>query len=630
MSVYTGWSFTKLKLLAVVYFPTEPGVENTEYVPIPMDISQVVITYRINEIPTCQMQVAIGREMITLTPATIHSVINNMKTMMPVRIFAQIIEFASSYGLPVDQWPSGWFMIFEGRTTGAGFDKTQDGSAQFTINITHWLADLNFSSALSRSTHFLTPNQLSNSVAFMMGAGNQRPDFIANQAAKDFFGPDTVGRDFWADTPNNEGGLHQWLLTLTEQDMLFLPDLPELAEEERGTNFEARNALNRFEPAAYCNNNDDDDDNNNNCSYKYGVPLNLDAVQALGIDEAIQNIGEDISLLTFDSVASVTIWDKLVGSFGVDYQFAVIPLTNTALVVPFTPGLRSYYTTIYAEEYKTISLQGELPRPLRGVGVFTQMGSFTGVLNNINPGEVVNDDTIGGYYENEEYKGGLILFKSMAKWLNNVFASNRAIFAAAPDDIKGDMADPGEGEDPELKGPVEIQEDIKPLWDEYARAIYLQEVLRGRQGTITGKIRFDIAPGSSVRIITSEEKFVSKTLGLAGLTELFGMVVGLTTVLNAEAATGYTSMNIAHIRSSEENQSDATSTDRHPLWGTIWKGAPLIEHEAFEIAQDQFGEDIEEMGGEGDAEGDGDRPVEDVEQPDFAGGNEELPDFSLA
>ena len=64
----------------------------------------------------------------------------------------------------------------------------------------------------------------------------------------------------------------------------------------------------------------------------------------------------------------------------------------------------------------------------------------------------------------------------------------------------------------ELDRKIEKLEETVQIQDAYAETLYMHEVLKSRQGTLTGPVRFDIALGSKVRIEAAEDKFVQRLL----------------------------------------------------------------------------------------------------------------------
>src|SRR5208282_4518513 len=102
---------------------------------------------------------------------------------------------------------------------------------------------------------------------------------------------------------------------------------------------------------------------------------------------------------------------------------------------------------------------------------------------------------------------------------------------AAPQGIRGNMAVGPAGVAPALPQPIQLLTDAGTLWDNYAKAMYISSVFAGRRGSIEGKLRLDIAPGSTIEVIIDEEKWVAQSLGQLPFQSIYALVVGVTVFL---------------------------------------------------------------------------------------------------
>ncbi len=554
----TTYSSSRLRAIAVVWL-----VVDGQFVPVPIPVAGFQLSGGVNEIPGATLTVGVGREANTGFPSNIHYLADFMKMQLPIQLYVAGVETGNSWGFPLEPWPAVPFLVFEGYTTGVGFTKSRSGSAGYTISAQHWLADMNATSSLSGSTASLSPGQLSSAAAFFDGTGLEA-SFSSQTMAADYFTTARAGEDFWGLS------LAPWLQNLCNRDILTDPDDPLLAVG--GSNVDALRALQRFEPFAPSFPGD--------TGYRFGVPLRMDAADVLESDEALTAIVDDVCLETFDSMASTTLWDKLVGQFAASYQFAVIPLVQSALVVPLCPGLRGVWQVIYPEEYDTISTSGDTPRVARGVRLFAGAGSQTGAIG-LQQGEAGDPETIGGRYDNPNIPFGTVSFRNGPRWLSAMAApAAYGDDALAPGGVVGTALYPGAGAVPTQDRPGLVRQRGRSLFDLFAHSLYLGDATRGRSGTITGKLRFDIAPGSSVAIVLSEEKFVKRYTGRPNGVA-YGTVRRVSHVMNAESKQAATVFDIGWLRSEEENVQDGMSTDGHPFWSEQWLGAPFVEMAEF-------------------------------------------------
>lgn len=567
-----NWNFQKFKIWAILYFRLAPG----RYLPIGLDLTSVEMTYKINEIPSAQMQVAVGRQTMTLLAANIHHIVDMLQVSMPVQIWMQAVDLANSVGFNVAPWPAEPFVIFEGMTTGVGIIKSRDGKMVISISASHWLSNLNFSSALSRSSHRSNPSHFYSTAGMALGAGaTGNPAWVSQGLGASFFTGDVIDTDIWSGGGPG-AGLLQFLVRICWQDSFFAPEIGKLPGQD--LNIEALDALMRFEPWIST------PLNSQNWVYRFGVPLALRREQFVNFVDLDSAISHDIIREVFLDQHQTTIWDKL-QSLKSDFLFAVVPMVDRALVVPALAGLVFHWQTIFAEDYESIRLTGELPRAVRGVALLLHgpMSEAGGYGHNPGTGQL-GTPKIGAYYENPRMREGMIVMKRGPSWLSIAQPSeSNVVDSTQPYDVIANAINPGVGLPPTAVNPVIAQKLVSGVAAEYARALYVEEALRWRTGIITGRPRFDIAPGSIVRFVYSADKFVSGQVpgGIADQSLMMGMVIGIT--LSFDAMEGRCGSNIllGHIRTQWEHLDPSYSVAFHPIWRFAWTGAPLHPHPAF-------------------------------------------------
>jgi hypothetical protein len=582
------WAFVEIPLVAglkydpkfTVKYPMKPPAQGYNYSEtVHLDVISFQSDWDLNAIPSGSIQVAVGRRCDNPDiVSAIHSLVDNMKLMLRCQVWMHAEERSNDYrdGLALDEWPAEPFVCFDGYVGGTGFRQSRSASgneAGFRLDLLHWLADLNFSSSLSRTSHQLNPAQYSFPAAFSSGTGIL-PKFVSSTMAAHHFLTSKVSTDFWGVS------LMPWMKELCRSDRFNAVEVPLVAADPiRGQNYEALRALNRIEPFNITH----DPAAGAIPAYTFGVPLQM-SLGTLSADAAARSLASSVSRETVDSMASNTLWEKLVSQYGPNYLFSLVPMVDRALIVPFIPGLRTWWKTILAEEHDAVDLSAKLPRALRGVGLFTGRGSSTGAVAT-RPGTTPVADAIvhkiGGYYENDEQRGGQIILKRGPDWLTNVAVPYLyGSASAAPSAVKSTATSPGVGAPSAASTPAELQIAAAPLWQRYAQALYNVEVLKGRGGTIRSRLRFDIAPGSSVQVITAKERFVSAKLKSPSTEVCYGSVIRVSIVANSESMQAGTIFHVGYNRSANENISPSFSTYRHPLWSNVWEGAPLIGNHA--------------------------------------------------
>ena len=105
----------------------------------------------------------------------------------------------------------------------------------------------------------------------------------------------------------------------------------------------------------------------------------------------------------------------------------------------------------------------------------------------------------------------------------------------------------------------------------FAEHFYKSEFLSQRYGELSGKLRFDIAPGSIVKIELPTAEIESDGAMIAAVTQV-------SYAINAERALAGTSFGLSYIRTEDEDK-DTTlvSQEYAPLYGegNKWPGGPL-------------------------------------------------------
>jgi hypothetical protein len=279
---------------------------------------------------------------------------------------------------------------------------------------------------------------------------------------------------------------------------------------------------------------------------------------------------------TVASYANVSFWDKLVGQFCPMFGMAIVPMVDTAIVIADTPVLSTDgWAVLEAEDYDALEMTAELHRPLRSVGVMA-MGEG-GTMSGVELRDVLQG--IGGCYAEDSVApgDGTVLFVSAPYWLRSLrtlpFYSSitQGLHNGVP--IRTTTTPGGiilrPPDQPGALGTL-----VNKLYENYAHEVYVNQMLRGRDGILSGKLRFDIAPGSIIQLNGTPEQFIGPGQDDLGVT-MFGCVQRVTIAINAEAGMAGTTFKLSHTRTSAENQLPRTSVTEHPLFGNSIHGDGL-------------------------------------------------------
>jgi len=528
---------------------------------VTVDVAQFQCSYSMNTIPKASCTLAAGQEVTTGGVSTAHA----LTTLLQQTWTEVYVEVAGASGLaaPYAATPSGTntYLLFAGWATGTGYSHTYGGLG-ISLEITHWLAALTFSSALAESSHPQNPSQFTFNAAIHPagGGGGAGGHFVGETVASPFFTAAAIQNDFWNDV------LLPWLQNWTAVDRFNVQQFGwQKNDSQTG---QAATALGLFT----------------------GDQLPFDP--AGGDAELIAAaMAQDVGMATMTpsdpaghmrALAHTTIWEKLVGELAPAYMFSVIPLPNRALVVPFIPGLREYWDpwgtewTIPGRDIASININAHVPRPLCAFGIYAGHGARAGLHGEPDGDFPKGQQSIGGWFGPRT--DGVVIIKPAPRYLSHLFMPSRA--AADSTAIKANaqrsnaFAFPGNCAAPVERQPRPVKEESFGVMDKLAQALYANETLRDRAGKITGPLRFDIAPGTTAKFEGTSGTFA---LGSAPIGEVkFGTIFRVGFSLNAQQGSASTSFDLVHIRSALENTLDETSVERHPLYDRKWKGAQFI------------------------------------------------------
>lgn len=554
-------------------------------------------TFAMNRIPMASAAIAVGREAHSLRTALIHSRPDAFRQMYRARVTLNPIgQWSASDQNPNDTILSGrWTKagpqrIFDGYVTGTGYRKSR-GTLQMTVQLIHWLSDLSFSSIFSNQSHPANPADLTFSTIYtqVTAAGTALGSaFIGAHGYTNDFTSLNIQSDLWSKA------LAETFCKIGDRDLIQLGSPLVCGGLDQRNDF-SLSALSRIEGSFSCR--------AAGAENRWHIPLTL---TGLGGNEGLvaQAISQYVGQQTLRSWWSTTLWDKLVNDLGPAFMFHIVPRVETAVIAPFVAGLRgtgsvNRWAKIKSEDVSRMYLQGYVRRPLRGVGIFAGRDSNTTAMNP-DGRNIASFNGVGGCYIPDENARGMIILKRAPGWMatlpNFTTGPSQSVMGRAgpgapaaatnsattpPDDITGLLPNQSSGD-------AAIQ--TRGFHDRMAQYLYMMEILRGRVGTIAGKFRLDIAPGSTVFIEDIGEQII-EAAAAAGLTvapvdlaspDIYATVKTVQFGLDAESGQAMTAFELAHIRNAEENADDRTSIPSHPLYlGQEYWGAPLVDEYTF-------------------------------------------------
>jgi hypothetical protein len=522
------------------------------------EIVAISASFPLNTIPTASITLAVG--MRAGSPgkfASIHMVKTILQPRAPVTVFLTITPTAGKK----DKTESGEIKIFEGFLASMGYQRSHN-SANYVINVVHWLDDLNNSSMLNGKWFPNAPFLMAQNAAFQALQTNEGsvwspvPVIDANE---DIITETNISQNLWGDVikPIFEEMANWDTPSADPNDASIKPN--------RG----AQAALARIPAEA-----------------PSSVPgentkLSLD-ISGVGLN-AEHSIRQALTKDAVESFAYTTFWSTLAGDYASQFLFAVSPCIDKAYVVPFFGGLKFSgrpELTIEADDYSYANFNATMHQIIESVTVFWP-GQMDPMLHL--GGEVTASDRFAlpaGQWPPTEIAQkpwqGLKLFKDLPSWLANTSPWPIMCGPTTGEGGKrpGDCLAPQTGESQLPAGwkkPDELANEMSDqICTRFAKHFYHTEFLSQRYGELSGKLRFDIAPGSIVKI-----KLPDTELGEVG--HMVAAVTKVSYAINAERALAGTSFDLSYIRTDDEdNRQDKITQTSSPLYsGAKWSGYTL-------------------------------------------------------
>ncbi|MHA2068566.1 MAG: hypothetical protein ACXABY_29745, partial [Candidatus Thorarchaeota archaeon] len=473
-----------------------------------------------------------------------------------------------------NNWPEGEMTIFRGYFNGFAYRKVQN-KVQAVVHLVHWLSDLEFSSMVSRAMHPSTPAELiykANTQVLGSGTTAKGPQNFAERVG--VAGQDLLTTDLWSAIKTVLCGVAG-----AKFPEVKAPD-GSCGGVKQESNSEAKAALVLMEDqaAADCQFQQDTEGNGD----KLGVPLTFEPEFPVTF---AKRVAETLGAEGLKNYVQNSFWGVLVNQFSTKFRFAIAPLPGRALVVPFQAGSRpTWEKTLRPQEYAFIDFNAHFERPMQSMNIYGGYQGRTFAKPYGKQGDIKQKGMFGCYKpEDSEFANrGAARFVQAPMWLLNPLSGQ---YAGGTTGVK-DVMPQASGTQPDIKttppedpAPNDLRLKYTDMWNSYAQSLYVQGSLAGRQGAVTGKLRFDIAPGSTVLLEQQPERFIGAEDELAA--PLVGHVMRVTFNINSESRNASTSFKLAFMRTEAENEKDRLSVDKNPLYSQPWVGAPLIPEYKF-------------------------------------------------
>jgi hypothetical protein len=534
---------------------------------IPM--SQFSMSYGLNDIPRATALVALGRNARTGVQSPIYSQVNVIKQMAPVRVFVrgELGDWSpqgnngAKESFPVVNDAT----IFIGYVAGMSYRRSS-GRISLVLNLVGQLIDLALSSGGSKDVVPGAPNDLMLSV-YAEGAG------AAGTAAEKFTEDLPVGMQ----TDFSKGVLK--VLDEVSQKNQVQSHNHEFWCGNNPAGAPINNTETNGRAAAVINGNGGKWQGISNLAkgtdvdkYVKDYPLKI---QSNGYEKAATFIGNQVAA----SLASNSMWGMLIGSILPNFGCGIVPWASGAIVAPILTMASDAQIIIKAEEYVDFDLTTQSQRPLYGVGV---LGNYQmGTINKAEDAKLCAGAIfVAKSQEGDPFNDGMWLFVNAPAWIDD-WANFDPEAATGDADINKTLNQPSHdatgADKPAIKRePGTEVVEWNNVMQQYARMMYAVNALAGREGTVVGKLRFDIAPGTTVMIQARGDTYLSEGVDTLA-TDLYGFVAKVHISINAEQASATTAFEVTNLRTAKENESQRFSMIEHPFFmENYFKYAPLV------------------------------------------------------
>jgi hypothetical protein len=514
--------------------------------------------FELNNIPAGTVAIPVGYALDDGTPSKIMSTFNKFVAKQKIAIYLKIETDTKTYGDGLGAFQGADpVRIFRGYVTGAILRRTAT-SLHIVVHFSHWLSDLNNSSILSGSSHVSNPFALYDEGAEIFLAGNgtnsgggggtDACQFDSAEAAWSILnvGADNLtggGEDLW------EVAIKPFLRCIVLADSMA-PDL------------------------AVCFNTDE---------AKQKRLAALDAIKTGGLvfkqdtglieltSEAVEHLRRGIS----NTDANSSIWGTIIGNWCSDFFFAICPCVEDAIVAPLVGSYKSEtgYKTIEPGDYYAIDLNLSSRQSIGAVFMISNNSGQTGALETLNP-----TDWPGFWPKKQDCDvdkyNGVILARNMPYWLVNLLFEPETPDTSEIPITPFDAISAGAAV---LAAKIEKDKKLRKsqlnnLADAFARFFYVNEIFNNRSCDISGKLRFDICPGTTVKV---QAAALDKDANLP-FDVFYGQVVRVSYTIDATQGAVSTVLTLSNLRTQTELDDDVFSMSQPPLYQNAWDSAPLL------------------------------------------------------
>jgi hypothetical protein len=296
-------------------------------------------------------------------------------------------------------------------------------------------------------------------------------------------------------------------------------------------------------------------------------------------------LGSNVAKLVYYTWRNGTLWSAL-KSMARQFLFRIVPLIETASCAPVFGALSGDpWVVIKPDEYHDVRMNATTPDIVTKVVVVSESAAVPGPFTS-----AAKTGAVIGIASCEEVWGGPVLPAAgetvridAPPWL----AAESSIGQLTRVSLGDRLAIPDAVNPNAFKPVVEEDKDYRAIYnnylttdtgDKFAQTIMHDLMLHSRSGSVTGRFRLDVAPGSMIAVeLIGGGKFSDDKEPRY----VYGLVDSVNIVMNGGTAggTGYasTTFNLTNIRTAQEHEGYGgfLVNDVHPLYDAIFRGTKL-------------------------------------------------------
>lgn len=534
--------------------------------PFELEVSAFTMSFPENGIPRARLQLALGEAPQPgggVRRAKAHLRAKDLERRAPITVYArfkgnQAIRRRNGSTVREGWEQDGEFTLFIGYLSKPAYSMGV-GAASLTLEVDHWLVDL---AATCKLSYLVSPVSAANFTrpAVITSFSGGRAAYDGDTTLEEFEGY----TDIW-------GTLQRIFRFATERDRIDAKEI-EFGNTLAVKNEIAQRALDRM-------------DRGKKTSI---MGLNNSAAELMR-----NNVNRTLSAMALHKETGLTFWETLI-SIGRDFMFSVIPTIYTATCAPVLKASGQLLTTVRPSEYNQLSLGDNVQSlPIRTLGLYQISNWFTLLATSpTDPAYKIEKSLIGhwdfgrGAGADIDTREGQTMLLQTPPWMSysSTFPAVKAKsmprngMARSMSNTKraGQQAD-GPSPAEQAKQAYETS-DPGSTGNQLARAKLNDVLWQDRRGTIQGRLRFDIAPGSPIKVevVGKNAPYYSED------NDLYAHVYQVDVTIDATQPFAGTTLYLSHLRTEAEQTNfgdpeNGIVMDRHPLYNAVWDGTSLLD-----------------------------------------------------